>query len=95
MRYSDPKFPRKMFFVGVTFFTLGFFGFVAMLVKKVLSGQGHYHYFSGFGYQFNYIGTLWLVGLVLLLILIVVFIQLRADREERDFLRQFEKKRTK
>ncbi len=82
-----------MFFTGAAFLAFGFFGFVAMLIKKILAGQGHHHYFSGFGYQFSYAGILWLVGLLLLVILVGVFLHRHADKEERDFIRQFENKR--
>jgi len=95
MKYSDPKFPKKTFFVGVTFFSFGLFGFVGMLLKKILSGQGDHHYFAGFGYQFSYVGALWALGLVLLMVLAVIYFHLRADKEERDFVRHVKNKKTK
>ncbi len=95
MRYRDPKFPKKTFFVGLSLFGLGLVGFVGMLLKKVLAGQGHHHYFAGFGYQFSYTETLWLVGVVLLFLLGVALYQWRADKEEQAFIRHLEQSRVK
>lgn len=95
MNYRDPKFPKKLFFVGATFFTLGLIGFVAMLLKRILAGQGHYHYFDSFGYQFSYSGTLWVVGLFLLLLLGIVFLNKKSDKDELDFIRHMERNRRK
>ncbi|MES9861674.1 MAG: hypothetical protein ABW157_13445 [Candidatus Thiodiazotropha sp. LLP2] len=95
MKYSDPKFPRKLFIVGSIFFLFGLVGFVGMFVKRILAGQGDQLYFEALGYQFSYLGTLSLVGFGVGVVFLVIYLRIRPDYEERAFVRHMEQKRNK
>ncbi|MES9941880.1 MAG: hypothetical protein ABW104_03705 [Candidatus Thiodiazotropha sp. 6PLUC2] len=95
MKYSDPKFPRKRFIAGLLLFLLGLSGFVGMLVKRIIAGQGDRFYFEALGYQFSYLGTLSLVGVGVVVVVLVVYLQIRPDHEERSFIHYMEQKQKK
>ena len=67
----------------------GFVGFIGLLIKKVLAGEGHEYYFTGFGYQFSYLGALILIGLTPVIIGGVFIIQWWSEKDERDFKRRY------
>ena len=73
------------FLIGLLLILIGFFGFCSRAIIKVLQGDGLDYYFTGFGYQFNYIGALILFSLIPLTLVIVLFVRRYQTRDERDF----------
>jgi hypothetical protein len=73
-----------LFLVGLVLAALGFVSFAALLIVKVLRGDGLECYFTGFGYQFNYIGALLLLCTIPVVLGIALFVGRYQRRDERD-----------
>ena len=86
---SLQKFLNKTFSVAMVTMMLGFVGFVAFLIDKVLRGHGLDYYISGMGYKLNYLGVLILVALMPLLVLVVWLVAWYQGRDERDFKEKY------
>lgn len=73
------------FLIGLFLGAVGFIGYCAHVIMKVVQGDGLEHYFTGFGYQFNYIGTLILLGLIPIFLILALILRRYQRRDERDF----------
>ncbi len=73
------------FVVGLALVILAFIGLCGRVIMKVMQGDGLEHYFTGFGYQFNYLGTLIVLALIPLALIVALFIRRYQMRGEKDF----------
>ncbi len=83
------KFVKIAFTTGMFLSVLGFVGFIAFLFEKVMAGEGLEYYFTGFGYQFSYLGALILVCLIPVILGGAFAYQWWSERDERDFIAKY------
>ena len=74
---------------GIIAVVIGIFGFTAFVINKVITGHGLDYYFTGFGYEFSYLGVLILIMLLPILALIIFIISWFSDSDQRDFIRKY------
>ncbi len=84
--------PSKSFAIGLILGTIGFIGFILLLIKKCLDGTINEYYFTHFGVELNYLGTLVLFALVPIFYLIALGIRYWQKREEKDLLNKYSSK---
>ena len=87
------RFIDKAFFPGLLLASLGFIGFVMLIIKKYLSGELTETYFTGFGVKFSYLGAGILISLIPVIIVIALLLRWWQQREEHDFTGKKKKKK--
>ena len=92
IRKKKEQFP-KMFALGLFLSSIGFIGFILLLIKKYLDGTINENYFNHFGIELNYLGILILLLLIPAFLLIALGIRYWQKREENDLLNKYSSKK--